>query len=346
MPRATSTDRPRHAEPAGPTSSARLAAKLLAFAAREGQAAALGSAAQAIAPERLADPEARVPLASVYALIEALAAACAEGSGLRFARAIEIGDFDALGFLMMTSATVGAALERFVAFQRLFNEGERYTLRREGELTIVGYEPWGPPRPAHAWMAEMAFGDLVGNGQAMCGGGLEIRAVRLRRPAPADPGPFTALLGPVEFSALVDEVVLATASLASPMPQADPAMHAWFERFAAGQLARLPAEASLRAKVRARIEAELHAGPPDVAALARDLGLAPRTLQRRLRDEGETLQGLVESVRRARASALLATSMPLSEVSYLLGYAEPSAFFRAFRRWTGETPETCRARLR
>ena len=93
------------------------------------------------------------------------------------------------------------------------------------------------------------------------------------------------------------------------------------------------------------VGARLEAGAPDLRTLAGALGLAPRTLQRRLQAEGETLAGLVDAVRRARAAELLATAMPLAEVSQRLGYAEPSVFFRAFRRWTGCTPEGYRRRL-
>ncbi len=341
MPRATTTDPPRQ-----PTTTGRLPAKLLAFAARQQLDAAALRDVSGLPP--LVDSEMRVPLTGVYALCEAIAAALGEGAAWRFAAVFEAADFDALGFLMLTSATIGESLERFVACQRLYDEGDRFTLTRAGDEVVVQFHPWGPRRPAHDFMAEFSLLDLLVNGGALLGRDLEARAVRLRRPAPVDPEPLRAALGGhVEFAALCDEVVLPTAILALPMPQADPGMCAFFERHTQGQLARLaPEDMSLRSRVRALVERRLHLGPPDLTEAAAALGLAPRTLQRRLQAEGESLQSLVEAVRRERAAALLTTSMPLAEVSYLLGYAEPSVFFRAFRRWSGETPERYRMRVR
>lgn len=319
--------------------------RLLAFAAAEGLDAAALAAAHGLDGVSPGDPDARVSLVAVYGLVEAIAARCEEAAGLRFSRGLGAEDFDALGFLMITSPTLGAAIDRFVAHQRLYNEGERHDVVPVAGGALLRFTPWGPPRPAHAWMADVAFGDVFGGGQALLGRPLALGPVRLRRARPADPGPWFAALGEVEFGALVDEVMLPAETLALALPDANRGMHDIFARVAAEQLARLPADLSLGSRVRALIGARLTCGVPDLKELADALGLTPRTLQRRLRDEGETVQGLALEVRRARAGELLATAMPLAEVSQRLGYAEPSVFFRAFRRWTGETPEGYRRRL-
>lgn len=321
-------------------------ARLFAFAESVGlpgdellARAGLGAAA-------LADPDARVPLLGVYALIEAVCERLGDAASLRFVAAVDGGDLDALGFLLQTCPDLGAALERFVAFQALYTDGERFAAVQLGDDAVaLRYTPFGPPRRAHAWMAEVTFLDFLVNGPRWLGRALAVKAVRLRR-GPTEDAALRRALGPVEFGALCDELVLPRTELSLRMPGADAAMHAFFERFARGQLSRLPADGSLRARVRLQIARRLPRGAPTLVELAEALGLAPRTLQRKLRAEGETLAGLVEAVRRERAAELLAGPQPLSEVSYLLGFSAPSAFFRAFRRWTGETPEGYRARLR
>lgn len=328
-----------------PTMGGSFAAKLLAFAAGEGLDAGALAAAHGLAGAAWTEPDARVAVAAVYGLVEAVAAGCDEAASVRFTASLEPGDFDALGFLVLTSPTIGAAIDRFVEHQRLYNEGERYEVAAVAGGAILRFTPWGPRRPAHAWMADVAFGDVLGGAQALLGRPLKIGAVRLRRARPADPRPWIGSLGDVEFGALVDEVMLPAETLAIALPDADRAMHAIFARVAREQLARLPTDLSLGSRVRALIAARLPVVAPDLRALADALGLAPRTLQRRLQAEGESLHGLVEAVRRARAAELLATAMPLAEVSQRLGYAEPSVFFRAFRRWTGETPEGYRRRV-
>ena len=72
--------------------------------------------------------------------------------------------------------------------------------------------------------------------------------------------------------------------------------------------------------------------------------MSPRTLQRRLGAEGTTFDVLLDGVRSSRALALIDTGAALSEVAFALGYSEPSAFHRAFRRWTSTTPRKWRAR--
>jgi AraC-like DNA-binding protein len=96
--------------------------------------------------------------------------------------------------------------------------------------------------------------------------------------------------------------------------------------------------------VRWLIEHQLSAGRPDIPAVARELGLSERTLQRRLGDADTSFQLLLTAVRRARARALLADpKLDFSEVAFLLGYEDQNSFFRAFRLWEGETPSSWRA---
>jgi AraC-like DNA-binding protein len=87
----------------------------------------------------------------------------------------------------------------------------------------------------------------------------------------------------------------------------------------------------------------LVSGEPKQGEVARVLAVSARTLARRLAEEGTTLGGLVEEARRERALLLLDDhSLSCSEIAFLLGYSEPAAFFRAFKRWTGTTPQALR----
>jgi AraC-like DNA-binding protein len=82
---------------------------------------------------------------------------------------------------------------------------------------------------------------------------------------------------------------------------------------------------------------------PAIGVVARQLTLAPRTLQRRLAAEGVSYQQLVDVVRREAAERLLTdASMSIGEIGYLLGFSEPSAFHRAFKRWHSLAPHDYR----
>jgi AraC-like DNA-binding protein len=70
--------------------------------------------------------------------------------------------------------------------------------------------------------------------------------------------------------------------------------------------------------------------------------MTSRSLQRRLRDEGTSFNAVREQTRRELATRYLDDKLSIAEISFLLGFSEPSAFFRAYKRWTGETPRATR----
>jgi AraC-like DNA-binding protein len=84
-------------------------------------------------------------------------------------------------------------------------------------------------------------------------------------------------------------------------------------------------------------------GDTRIELIGRELGLAPRTLQRRLSDEGVSYQKLLDDARKTAAGQYLGrSSLAIGEIAYLLGYSEPAAFHRAFKRWYQATPEAFR----
>lgn len=337
---ARSADFPRQ-----PTHWARLAGRILDVArARGADVDALGREA-GLAGRELGSLDERVPLVSVYALLEATAAAIG-GSllGVTIASAIDVELFDALGFLILTSPTFGVAMERTLRYQRIWNDGERYTLAIEGDHAHLRYEPFGPERPAHRHMAEMFAFDVGVNAPRLVAQPAAPAVVRLRAEPPLDRAAYEAVFGaPLVFSAAIDEVVLPLALFDQPMPRADAAMHAFFVRHADAMLARLEPAPCLRDRVRAFVVEHLADGRATLGHAAKAMGVSARTLQRRLQAEDTGFDELVEAVRRAQAVALLDAHMSIGEVAYLLGYAEPSVFHRAFKRWTGTSPEAWRA---
>lgn len=97
-------------------------------------------------------------------------------------------------------------------------------------------------------------------------------------------------------------------------------------------------------RVQAAVERELETTAPSVGAVARALGTSPRTLQRRLGERGLSFRDVVEQVRERHARVYLANAdLSIAEIAQRLGYAEVSAFLRAFKRWTGTTPGRVRA---
>lgn len=109
------------------------------------------------------------------------------------------------------------------------------------------------------------------------------------------------------------------------------------------RLADLDASASVATRVRAVLHEAIPSGVITMDAVARKLALSKRTLQRRIETEGTSFQQILKETREALARHYLEkTSLPASEISFLLGFDEPNSFYRAFRSWTGKTPDSIR----
>jgi AraC-like DNA-binding protein len=325
---------------------ARLAGRIVDVAEGSGADGVALCRTAGLAGVDLRSPDQRVPLASVYTLLERAAEASSIPLfGVRVASEIDVELFDALGFLVVTSPTFGVAMERTLHYQRIWNDGERYSLVLEQGRAHLRYEPFGPERPAHRLMAEMFAFDVGVNAPRLVAEPALPEVVRFRGEPSCDHAAYAAAFAaPVEHGAMVDEVVLPAALFDQPMPHANAAMHAFFLRHADAALARLSPAAALRDRVCTFVADHLPSGHATLTAAAQAMAMSARTLQRRLHAEGTSFEDLLESVRRARAMAFLDAQVSIGEVAYLLGYAEPSVLHRAFKRWTGISPEAWRAR--
>jgi AraC-like DNA-binding protein len=324
-----------------PTIAARLVAPLLDACAKLGGAALGLELARRFELDRAStnDPELRLPLPRFYELLEHAAELTGEDLlGLHYSLALDAATFGVLGFLAMTSPDLGTAFDRMFRYQALLAEGETGSIDRAGGRVTISMLNYGPPRLAHRLWNEAAIVDMVVNGRRMVGHDFEVLEVRFRhaRP-PAAERLHEALGAPLRFDARDNAVVLPEAVLALPMPSADPAMFEYFDREAARRMAERPAPTVLD-DVRRTIEATLPDGVPELAALAERLHQSPRTLQRRLAEHGTSLRKLIDDVRHELALRHLAAELSIAEISWLLGFSQPSAFHRAFRRWTDRTP--------
>ena len=126
-------------------------------------------------------------------------------------------------------------------------------------------------------------------------------------------------------------------------PAADADLRLVLERYAADQLARLPGNARFRARVRACMIPMLPLGGVAVDTIAAQFSISSRTLRRRLHEESTSFQELHDEVRSGLASDYLTQDgRGVEEVAELVGFSDPSAFSKAFRRWTGISPQTYR----
>ncbi|MGZ3416901.1 MAG: AraC family transcriptional regulator [Polyangiales bacterium] len=301
----------------------------------------VGLPRDAITPELLADPDARVPARVVLRLWETLPAFLPDRSfGLWLAELTRDAPLSAAWWVIHTSPNLGEGLARAVRFQRLLHD------RARGELVVeagetryrhrIGDEAFHVPREA----VEFGFASLVNLARRATGKPVTPKRTSFRQSAPADTTAHRALFGEVAFGAEVDEIVFDRASLALPLITHEPALREIVESHARALLAGLPPdEARTAARVRAMLAEAIRGRSVSLDAIAKRLGMPRRTLQRRLRDEGTTFDALLDDVRRDLAQRYLGDArMTVQETAFLLGFSDVAAFHRAFVRWTGKTP--------
>jgi AraC-like DNA-binding protein len=168
--------------------------------------------------------------------------------------------------------------------------------------------------------------------------------VYFSHPAPADISTHLRIFGHVmQFQREFAGIVLRAGDLAAPNKIADPLLRPYARQFL--DTIGPPAEVTMVTRVRALIEALLPTGRCSIVQVARSLGVDRRTVQRRLADSGETFSSLLDAVRAELAERQVPNPRrSLTEIAQELGFSEPSAFSRWFRRRFGCSPSEWRGR--
>lgn len=296
------------------------------------------------------DPDALLPLETYIAAWEALTQAKDSADlGLRLGAHSSPRLLGALGYAMVHAPSALGAVELFRRYRRLVSD----TLAPEIDIdeARVTYRLVWPARVARLYQfADCAFQSTLTLMREMAGLPRDAPlAVEACYQCPPPPGPDRqVVLGcPVRFGSPETRFVLRRELLERPLPRANSELFEYLERHAQVVLARLPEGGSTVVRARRLITEGLRAGEPTPLEVAKKLGMSERTLQRRLRDEGTSFAQLLDGVRRELAELYLSEPrIAAHEVAFLIGYSEPSAFFRAFRRWTGRTPQEFRQRAR
>jgi AraC-like DNA-binding protein len=165
-----------------------------------------------------------------------------------------------------------------------------------------------------------------------------------RHAAPGDARAHAAWFGQIRWGSTWDGVVLPRAIGTARPPAGDAALSRFFEDLLRRQAD--PRRAALSARVREQLVADLPAGIPSARDLAQRLGLSERSLRRGLATEGHSYRALVDDHRQVCAHDLRAAGKPATEVAFLLGFSDTSAFSRAYRRWYGTSWRATAARPR
>lgn len=328
--------------------AASIGAMILAAARASGANPAALAEHAGLDVNRAADPDARIPLAVETALWDEAARLTADAAfGIHAAEGLRPGIFDVMDYAVRTAPTLRVSLERLARYNRLVHDAAVFTLVQQGDSLRVEHSLAGVGQSRHA--AEFTLASLVVVGSQLQGSPLPVTGVSFRHEAPLATSEHERVFGlaPV-FSAPVNAVTFPLELLERALPAPDPLLWRVIERHAEALLALRPSPAATMVARVQRILCETLGEDETAATLAgaaRRLGMSQRSLQRRLADEGRTFDELLDELRHDLAVRYLSDKkIAIAEVAFLLGYSEPSAFHRAFKRWTGSTPGQARER--
>lgn len=295
-------------------------------------------------PSILDQREARIA-ASVYVDLLELGLALSGDAdlGLHLGEAVRPGHFGVLGYLLMSCATLGDALHRQARYAELVGSLGRVDLADEPPR--AGHEPlvrhsWEPLLPRQQrQLAEETLACWLRFGHWISGLEQAPLEVRFRHPAPADTTEHRRIFRcPVLFGQADNALVFPRRLLALPLGQADSQIQRTLDAYAGRLLESIRRGEGVLERARQCLAERLPEQAVDLEALAGELALSPRTLQRRLRDSGLSFSRLVDETRQQLVlHHLRDPALELADVASLVGFSETGSLARAFRRWTGQS---------
>jgi AraC-like DNA-binding protein len=295
----------------------------------------------------LAEPDSRTPMSQWNALWRFILESTGDaGVGLRMGSTLQVREIGLLGYTMQHSGSLGGALERYSRFFALWRAKDPPHYDVDAHQVEVGWraQPVMPlfERPICDW----ALAGVLALLRELSGEDVTPKEIHLPY-AKGDHDLAEAreyFAAPLRFERPRAQLVLHTKDLELETRPADLELGRYLDQHAAQVIEGLSLGAGVVEQTERALWQGMKTGEVSLEDVASRMAMSARTLQRRLRSENASFTDLRDKLRHELATDLLADSeLSIYEVVYLLGYSEPSAFYRAFRRWEGASPQKFRA---
>jgi AraC-like DNA-binding protein len=292
----------------------------------------------------LADPDVRVTADGLRDVLTlATERTGAPTFALRAGQCLRPGDLGLLEYLVRTSSSLAEIGDKLGRYHRL--AGDLPPEIEADEHRVVCRLPPAGPEGHVPIVEEYNLSFWAKLARMIQDESLRPIEVQLTGPVPSYADEAAALFGaPVRFASPKNGLVFDRRTIAAVVIPVDEGLRRAVGESAAQALAALGPDPITTDRVRTQIQLQLRGEGVGAESVARALGMSPRTLRRRLEAEETTFQAQRDAVRRELALEHMRESqLAISEIAYLLGFAETTAFHRAFRRWTGKTPNQYRS---
>jgi AraC-like DNA-binding protein len=298
-----------------------------------------------LTPQELADPDGRVSLAKISGLWQAAVAQSTDPFfGLHLGEAIDIREIGLVGYVLLHSGTLREALQRLVRYSRVIQEALKTRFEEDsGGGTLSFARVPLMDRIHHPADGRLALSITLP--RKLTGADIVPVEVGFPYPRPDDTSEHRRIFrAPLKFDCPDAHIAYAKVDLDRPIVAADETLVTYLDKLAEEFLESLSRGGSYSEKTRRAVWADLSDGHPTLEGAATRIGVSARSLQRRLKEEGTTFAEILDDLRHRMAVYLLRDQhLAVYEVAFLLGYSEPSTFFRAFRRWESKSPREYRS---
>jgi AraC-like DNA-binding protein len=296
----------------------------------------------------LSSAEGFIPCATFARLLDRAAAVTGDDTfALHFGARFNPKNIGALVYAIFNSPTVGAALETVGRYIHLHNEAAQISLREQPEgLSYLQYDLKNLGFDEPRQFVEFGMAVALNLFRIMVGSQWHPREVHFAHKASSEVSDYREFFNaPILFACSTTGFVIEREFCEQPIPAADPKLFKVLQRYLEKVLAHLPKEDQRLAPIRRKIAESIHEGHPKLLQVAKGMACSPRTLQRQLDACGIDFRTLLDDTRKRLALDYLKDSKnTLTQIAFLLGYSEVSAFNRSFKRWTGKTPADYRRR--
>lgn len=284
-------------------------------------------------------------LENYFALLDHVAAQGCPDIGFKVGSRLALTDIGALGHAVQAAPTVGHGLDLIARYFFVLAHGNIMRVHAGLDVALLSYEHTQLYQGLHIQDVEMAMSYLKNVVAVLSDRQLDSPlAVEFTHARPLYAGQLETFFGcRLSFNRRANRLHYPKSVLVVKNPRADPSLLTALEFYLAQRIKARESENDLLAEVRHFISISLSDGGAEIGAVAHSLGMGERTLQRRLAAVGAVFSDLLEEVRRATGIEYVSYSnLSFTEIAPMLGYSESSAFSRAFRRWTGCSPQQFR----
>lgn len=262
--------------------------------------------------------------------------------GLKLGLRLNLGAHAVLGQAFMTCQNLAEVMDLFQQYYHLLSPALQIEFETRGKRCFLTTLSTPEDTPVE-FGCELMYSGILNTLQGLLNNtDLRLR-VELPYPKPGHSHLYYEVFGEdVHFNCLHQRISYDESLLATPLPSSNPALRTLYEQECARLLADLEKNSVVEQSL--QLLRKLEGQYPQMPQLARMLNFSARTYRRRLEEEQQSYQGLLDQVRAEHATRYLQnTQLPLSTIAYIVGFNDASNFRRAYTRWTGNTPRDVRS---